>query len=235
MVSGFIKRKINTGKSLGEFLKEKRIQKEMSLEDAETACKVRIKYLAALEKGNWKAMPTLVYTRGFVLAYAKCLGIDSKEVEDLFWNEYGFIDGQKGSDLSYKKLLDYKKVKVTPKLIAYTVFASFLLIMFGYIAYQIVSFAGSPNLRLTTPHNNSIVDTDSVDVKGTTDSDIYLTVNNETVPVTTDGHFATNLKLQRGINVVRVKAINRAKKETSEVLTIEYKPQTALIDLRTNR
>ncbi len=235
MVSGFKKRRISSSKSLGEFLKEAREQREMTIEDAEAASKVKAKYLADLEAGNWQSLPSLAYVRGFVLAYAKCLHLDKKEVEQLFWREYGFIDRQGKENLSYHTSLGDKKVLITPKLTVYTAFAVFLIAMFSYIAYQIVGFAGAPALQLISPVNNSIVETDSVNVRGLTDTGDYLTINNETVPVTTDGHFSTNLKLSRGINVVQVEALNRAKKTTKEVMTIEYKPKTALIDLQTNQ
>jgi len=235
MVAGFKKRKIKNGQSLGEVLKNAREKAEISLDDADIACKVRAKYLKAIEENDWQSLPSLVYVRGFVLAYAKFLDLDQEEIERLFQQEYSFIGRQKTSELSYKKLLPDKKVQITPKLIAYTSLSIFFLSMFGYIAYQIVNFAGSPNLRLVSPFNNSVIESDSVDVRGITDNDTYLTVNNETVPVTTDGHFATSLKLQKGINVVRVKVMNRAKKETSEILTIEYKPKTAMTNTEVNQ
>ena len=235
MVNGFKKRRIGSSKALGEFLKEARNEQEMTIECAETACKVKAKYLTDLEAGNWQSLPSLAYARGFVLAYAKCLSLDKKEVEQLFWREYGFIDSQSRENLSYQKTLGDKKVLITQKLTIYTTFALFLVSMFAYIAYQIVGFAGSPALRLISPANNSIIETDSVNIRGLTDNGDYLTINNEAVPVTTDGHFLTNLKLQRGINVIRVEASNRAKKSTSEVVTIEYKPKTVLIDSGLNQ
>lgn len=235
MVNGFKKRRIASEKSLGEFLKDARSQKEMTIECAETACKVKAKYLHNIEAGNWQALPSLAYVRGFVLAYAKCLGLARAEIEELFWREYGFIHSQDNESLSYKRTLGEKKVLITPKLTAYVTSAMFLIAMFIYIAYQVVGFAGSPALRLSDPTNNVIVESDAINVRGLTDTGNYLTINNEAVPVTTDGHFSTNLKLQRGINVIKVKALNRAKKETSEVVTIEYKPKTASIDLQTNQ
>jgi cytoskeletal protein RodZ len=230
MVSGFKKRKIQTDKSLGEIFKSARLKREVSLDEAEVSCKVRSKYLQALEEGDWQNLPSLVYVRGFVLAYANFLELDKKEIENIFWQEYSFVGKQKNSDITYKKLLPDKKVLITPKLIGYAIFSMFLVGMFGYIAYQIINFAGSPNLRLVTPNNNSVIEADSVEVRGITDNDTYLTINNEMVPVTTDGRFEINLKLQKGINVVRIKAMNRAKKETSEIITVEYKPKTAKID-----
>ncbi|MDO8444385.1 MAG: helix-turn-helix domain-containing protein, partial [bacterium] len=116
MVNGFKKRLIATDKSLGEFLKEARNQKEMTIECAETACKVKAKYLTDLEAGNWQSLPSLVYVRGFVLAYAKCLSLDKKEVEQLFWREYGFIDRQGKENLSYHAVLGDKKVLITQEL-----------------------------------------------------------------------------------------------------------------------
>lgn len=229
MVSGFKKRKIQTQKPLGEFLKCKREEKEISLEEAENGSKVRQKYLEAIEAGHWQSLPSVVYVRGFVLAYAKFLGIDKSEIEQLFAKEYGFIEKQGRDNLSYKKLFTHKKVLITPKLLGYSFLSLFFLAMFGYIFYQIVGFAGSPILNITYPSNNIILETDTLNVRGVSENGDVLTVNNETVPVTDDGHFSTNVKLQKGINVVRVQAVNRAQKTTSEIITVEYKPQTALI------
>ena len=234
MVNGFKKRRINHEKSLGEFLKDAREQKEMTIEAAETASKVKAKYLDYLETGNWQALPSLAYVRGFVLAYAKCLGIDKKETEEIFWREYSFIDSQGKENLSYKKALGEKKVLITPKLTVYATFGLFLFAMFAYIAYQVAGFAGSPVLQLMSPTNNSIVESDSVNIRGLTDNGDYLTINNEKVPVTTDGSFSTNVRLSRGVNVIKVVASNKAKKDTSQVLTIEYKPKTALTELPAN-
>jgi hypothetical protein len=77
------------------------------------------------------------------------------------------------------------------------------------------------------PLDNSIIESDLVDVQGITDNDTILTVNGEKVAVTNDGKFALNLKLHRGVNVIRVQAVNKANKETAKVLTVEYKPKTA--------
>lgn len=229
MVAGFKKRKIQTDKPLGEFLKNVREDKEITLESAEAGSKVKLKYLVAIEAGNWQSLPSMVYVRGFVLAYAKFLDIDKKETEQLFGQEYGFIDQQNSESLGHKRLFSNKKVLITPKLMVYSFFSVFLLFMFGYIFYQIIGFAGSPILRINSPSNNTVLEADNINIQGVTDNNDLLTVNDENVPVTTDGSFSTNVKLQKGINVVKVNVVNRAKKETSEVLTVEYKPKTAML------
>jgi len=55
------------------------------------------------------------------------------------------------------------------------------------------------------------------------------------VPVSEDGKFSLKLKLHSGVNVVKVKAVNNVKKESSEVYTIEYKPKTAALDNSINQ
>ncbi|HOX41859.1 MAG TPA: hypothetical protein PK263_06785, partial [bacterium] len=99
--------------------------------------------------------------------------------------------------------------------------------MIGYLGYQVMSFVGSPNLKVVTPVNNSVIESDATNISGVTEVDTVLTVNNEKISISNDGHFSANVKLQRGINVIKVRAENKTKKETTEVLTVEYRPKTA--------
>jgi|GEM_PF-225492 len=236
MLKGFYKRKITTQKTLGERLKEARLKKEATLSQAEIATKVRADFLAGLEENDWSKLPSEVYVRGFVLAYAKFLDIPRDEISTLFTAEANLRKTKSESNvLSYQKRIKDQKVIVTPRFIGYAALGVFITTMFAYIIFQVLNFAGSPDLKVVTPDNNTVIESDSTDLKGVTDSDIVLTVNDEPIPVTNDGHFATSLKLHRGVNIIKVKAVNKAKKETAEVLTVEYKPKTALIDLRANQ
>lgn len=230
MVRGFSTRKIESNKTLGEKLKAIRVRKELSLDDAEIGTKVRANYLEAIEKSDWPALPSEVYVRGFVLAYAKYLEYDTDQACLSYERECKLQPKiRQSTQISYKNSVKDYKMIITPKLVGYSFISLFVLALFGYIILQVASFAGSPNLKITSPGNGSIYVDDSLDLKGITDTDIMLTINDEQVPITNDGTFSTNLKLHRGINVIKVKATNKNKKETSEVLTVEYKPVTAQI------
>jgi cytoskeletal protein RodZ len=235
MIRGFSTRKIEGQKTLGEQLKSVRESLEFSIQDAENGSKVRARFLISLESGDWTNLPTPVYVRGFVLAYAKFLGIGKEEIIRLYEAELSLKKTQNPSEFSYKNSIKDAKVILTPKVLGYALLSTFILIMFGYIFYQVMDFAGSPNLQVSAPSNNLVLETDSTDIRGLTDSDNIISINNETIPVTNDGRFSTSLKLHRGVNVVKVKALNKAKKETTNVITIEYKPKTALIDLERNQ
>ena len=58
-------------------LKDLRISKEISLEDLETKTKINVKYLNAIEQGDFDVLPT-PYLRLFIRAYAIEIGGDSE-------------------------------------------------------------------------------------------------------------------------------------------------------------
>lgn len=62
--------------TLGDVLREARSRRALTLGQVEEATKIRKKYLQALEEEDYAALPAPVYARGFLQAYAECLGID---------------------------------------------------------------------------------------------------------------------------------------------------------------
>jgi cytoskeletal protein RodZ len=69
---------------LGQVLREAREAKGVSLAEAEDATKIRLKYLRALEEGQYDILPPSVYVRGFLRSYANYLGLDPEYVVELY-------------------------------------------------------------------------------------------------------------------------------------------------------
>ena len=61
---------------IGHILREARENKGLTLEDAQAHTRINVRYLAALENGQYSALPTPVHTRGFLRNYARFLGLD---------------------------------------------------------------------------------------------------------------------------------------------------------------
>ena len=61
---------------IGEILRQAREDQELSLEEVSLATKIKIKYLAAIEADNWRALPSAVQQKGFTRAYASFLRLD---------------------------------------------------------------------------------------------------------------------------------------------------------------
>ncbi len=69
----------DTGRSLGEWLRQQREELGISLEQAEADTRIRARYLQALESEELDALPDPVVGRGFLRNYAAYLGLDAGE------------------------------------------------------------------------------------------------------------------------------------------------------------
>lgn len=61
---------------LGIELREARQRLNLTLLQAEKQTRIRVKYLEALENGNYGALPSAVHARGFLRSYARFLNLD---------------------------------------------------------------------------------------------------------------------------------------------------------------
>ena len=70
--------------TLGEYLKEWRKGKNVPLEEIASRTRINIVYLEALESDDFNKLPGEAIARGFVLSYAKCIGMNEKETLLMF-------------------------------------------------------------------------------------------------------------------------------------------------------
>ena len=64
-------------KSIGNSLKQARVEKNLTLDEISKALHIRIKYLEALEANDFDLLPSRVQVRGFLRLYADFLNIDN--------------------------------------------------------------------------------------------------------------------------------------------------------------
>lgn len=69
---------------LGEWLRQRREELEISLEQAEADTRIRSYYLTALETEDFEALPDKVVGRGFLRNYAAYLGLDPLEAGERY-------------------------------------------------------------------------------------------------------------------------------------------------------
>lgn len=79
----------DTPTSLGEFLRQEREKRGITIEQVASATKVSVRMLHALEADHYVELPAKPFIRGFVTSYARFIGLDPKEI----LTQYGhFID-----------------------------------------------------------------------------------------------------------------------------------------------
>jgi cytoskeletal protein RodZ len=71
---------VDERETLGKYLKNQRESKKISLREVANNTRVRERLLKAIEEDQYHLLPTATYVKGFLLAYAKYLKLDSNEI-----------------------------------------------------------------------------------------------------------------------------------------------------------
>jgi len=124
-------------KDIGNFLRERREARGISLIEVEKDLKIRKKYLQALEEGNIDTMPCKTYLIGYLRNYSKYLGIDKENINQII-QTYNNLEKKKINLEETKKKNTYLKRKDKSVFgrkrfsfpIKYVYLTSFVLIIF---------------------------------------------------------------------------------------------------------
>lgn len=74
-------------KETGEFLKNKRLEKKLSLEEISSQTKIQLSILKNIEDGNLEPFKNKTYIKGFIRQYAKALHLNTEEAIAIFDKE----------------------------------------------------------------------------------------------------------------------------------------------------
>ncbi|MHC2995723.1 MAG: helix-turn-helix domain-containing protein [Candidatus Atribacteria bacterium] len=124
-------------KDIGDFLRERREARGISLIEVEKDLKIRKKYLQALEEGNIDIIPGKTYIIGYLRNYSKYLGIDEENINSII-QTYKSLEKRKYDleDIKEENIFLKKKDKSIFKKrrilfpVKYVYLASFILIIF---------------------------------------------------------------------------------------------------------
>jgi cytoskeletal protein RodZ len=139
---------------VGEILQTARERKGVDLARAERETKIRARHLAALESGDFSALPAQVYAKGFLRNYSTYLGLDAEEVLARWRRE---VDQPTTPDPPKIKpppqpiTAPGRGIKFTGGLFVAVVLATIVFLFVGYIGLQLVRFTQNPSLELNGP------------------------------------------------------------------------------------
>ncbi len=223
MVSDEFKRKKIDSLTLGEWMKKIRSERRLSLSETSKGTKIQAKYLEYLEGGQYLKLPADVYVKGFLRSYAAYVGINEKMLIKLYEREKGIQKNIRKIDNKEKLIepLKLSKWVVTPKLIIGTLIASLIFLGFFYIYKEVDSFVSAPRLVVTSPQDGETIEDRSILVKGSTEKDAEVFINEQPISVNENGDFSENISLQGGLNVILIKSKNKFDKESIRSLSIK--------------
>lgn len=196
-------------KSIGETIKECRTKKKLSRERLENITKIKREFIEALENSNWDILPDYPVVSGFVKNISGALDLDEAHMTALLRRDYP----PKILRVNPKPEIR-DKFKWSPRATFITGVIVILFIVFSYLGLSYLRFITPPHLELQEPIENQVVKESSLKVRGKTDGEAFVEVNNQPVIVGEDGYFETEVEIFEGTQEIVIVAKSRSGKET---------------------
>jgi len=207
---------------VGEKFRDERIKKGYVLEEVSKATKIRLSFLQAIEKGEYKKLPSSTYAYGFVRNYARFLGLPEHETLAIFKREYDEEKFLKVLPEGLAKDDDFplSRFKFTQTL---KIFFLIFIVLIIYIIFQYRSAIFNPILRVSAPLENAVVSSQTVAVVGKTDPNATVFINSEAASLDKDGNFKKTINVFPGHTKITIKSVNNFKRTTILERSIEVK------------
>ncbi len=226
------------GPNLPERLLTARERKGVDLYRAERDTKIRARYLAALERGDYKELPGAVYTKGFLRNYALYLGLDPDDVL-LQWRRER-PDGRETEPVIVVPrpiVAPRKGLTFSPAVVVAAIMTVAIVAFAGYVIMQLARFVEPPTIVVTEPRT-AVIDVDesasSYTLRGESIAGATITINAPgwdqpyRVTADADGRWSAEVELRRGENQFEINATDPETQKVSEqtrqvIITVPFR------------
>ncbi|MFZ4454218.1 helix-turn-helix domain-containing protein [Salibacterium aidingense] len=158
---------------LGEFLRTKREEQDISIERLQEMTKIQKRYLAAIEEGRYDSLPGAFYTRAFVKSYAEALRLNPEDVFETYGSELP-QPKQQTTDLPSRAEKSKPKVQKNrgrkPTVLPALLGILFLLVVAAGI-YLVVQETDQGNPEGSEPDDDPAIEMDSNEEAGENESE----------------------------------------------------------------
>ncbi|MGZ8564184.1 MAG: helix-turn-helix domain-containing protein, partial [Candidatus Limnocylindria bacterium] len=198
---------------LGEVLRTAREAKFIDLTRVERDTKIRLHYLSALERGDYRELPAAVYTKGFLRNYGLYLGLDPEYLVDLYRLESGSPTDRPMAGIRPRPVAERqgRPFVVSSGAVVATILSVLVLAFVIYVVSEIVIFTGTPDLRVTDPAGD-VAGYSGLEytIRGVTEPNATITSQglrqNPTTTADGEGAFSLTIVLVPGATVVTLTA-----------------------------
>ena len=214
------------GPNLPERLFTARERKGVDLYRAERETKIRARYLAALERGDWKELPGAVYTKGFLRNYALYLGLDPDDVLLQWRRERGDMREPEPVIVVPRPISAPRKGLTFSPAIVVAAIMTLAVIAFGaYLVMQIQRYVEPPTIAITQPREAVIEveeTTEAYTLRGSSIAGATISIVSPSwdqpllVTADSNGRWTAEIDLRRGRNQFDISARDPATQKTSE-------------------
>ena len=209
--------------TFGDKLKKYREEAGLTVQKVTQLLNIPAKFLESLERNEFDKLPPEVYSRGFLKKYANLLSIDPEKLLSEYRQEAKINNQAEKTAHSSLPVLRSRGLAVTPRTIGIIVAVVAVILVVGYLFYQLNYLVSPPQLKIFEPGSDITVQQSSIFVRGQTEAGVKLTINGQKVYINRDGSFSQEIKLGQGLNSLIITATNRFGKSSSETRKILLK------------
>ena len=198
---------------LGEVLRTAREAKFIDLPRVERDTKIRLHYLSALERGDYRDLPAAVYTKGFLRNYGLYLGLDPEYLVDLYRLESGSTTDRPMSPMRPRPITERQRrpFVVSSGAVTAVILTLVVVALVVYVVAEIVIFTGIPDLRITDPAGDMDGYTGlEYTIHGVTEPNSTVTTEdlrqNPSTTADVHGAFSVTVELVPGANLITLVA-----------------------------
>ena len=209
---------VDPGPGLPDRLSAARERKGVDLIRAERDTKIRVRYLSALESGDYRDLPGAVYTKGFLRNYAIYLGLDPEDVLRQWRRERGEATAPEAVIVPPRPIEEpARPLHFSPSVVVAALLTAGVVLFFVYLGSQLLRYSRPPELTVTNPAEAVIdVEEDATTYRlagsSTPGATITILTPGQAQPYRTtagsDGEWAIQVDLRRGQNRFEIGALN---------------------------
>ncbi|MBU0647059.1 helix-turn-helix domain-containing protein [Patescibacteria group bacterium] len=198
--------------TVAEQLRRARQEKKIKLEQVAKKLNINYKYLNALEKGDYDKLPKGVYGKNFLKEYSNFLGLDYPELVATYELEVNVYQPREEKEVFSRQLAKKQYFWSMPKVIKNFLIIIVIVICFVYLGVRLNKIIVAPDLLVLSPADNFITQQSIVEVRGKTEVEVEVTINNEIILSDVYGNFSKMINLKNGLNIITIKASKKYSK-----------------------
>jgi hypothetical protein len=197
----------------GEKIKCQREKLGYTLKKVAESTRIPLKYLLALEAGNFADLPkTKAHRIAYVRSLAEYYTLPTQDAVNQFTKETGLTGTGR---IHPYQVINFFPFSSIATFLRSSVFICLTLLFAGYLLWQVRGILEPPYLAVFSPGEGYIVNKPQTLIEGETEKETKLSVNGQEVMVNEAGHFSTLIDLSKGVNTIVVSVTKKHGKTTT--------------------
>lgn len=207
----------------GDFLRQKREEKGITLEKLETLTKIKKTILDDLEHERFEKLPPKIYIKGIISKYCQHVELDQVEVLNTF-DKYFYENRSDKFNIGRVVNINdaFKNVRVKHFDFAKMLIYGLGILILSFVLRQASLMILPPSIEMINPKEETSYTNTAINIQGRVLRTKFLTVNNQPVLFDKYGYFEYVMILDPGMNEIQVIAKNQLNKSTKTIRKIVY-------------